>query len=163
MLNTPDWIIDILKTEDFRCPKCKTAFNENYVSSCGLRKSHRNVKKQVLYVEYDCKGCKSQPICLELYDLDFDEFAFLILDDVDDSRMQSIKEKADKISQNDVKYKATPKKRKRKINFKKSKITQKEIDLDIKFLNECAFHSDFLEILGIRDDEEKGNNETKDK
>ena len=165
MLNTPAWIIDILETEDFRCPQCKTVFNKDYISACGLRKSHRDIKKQVLYVEYNCKKCQSQPIYLELYDLDFDEFAFLILDDVDESRMQSIKEKTNKMSQstNDMKSKAKPRKKK-KMNFRKSKITQKELDSARKFLSECDYHQDFLDILGMHgNEEEKKKNETQDK
>jgi len=150
MLNTPQWIIDILKGEPFRCPHCKAKFSAEYIKACGVRISFRDDKTQVLYVEYHCDDCSQQPTLLELHELDFEEFAFIVLEDINSKDMISIKERTNRIDRDPKHRKAKIRAKKRnKSRTAKSKISQREIESVKKFLGSCETHEDFLLALGI--------------
>ncbi len=151
MLDTPKWIVDLLQNDNFACPHCKAQFKAEYVKACGVRLSFRDSSKQVLYVEYHCGDCKQQPTLLELYDLTFDEFAFMVLEDTDDKEMEALREKSDHIRKaHSGDSKRARKKKKHPLSRKnKSRISQKDVDDVRKFLNRCKFHQDFLDVLGV--------------
>tara|TARA_Y100000034_G_C6880091_1_gene403146 strand:+ start:542 stop:1024 length:483 start_codon:yes stop_codon:yes gene_type:complete len=141
MLNLPAWIIDILKTDKFTCPHCKSAFNPNDIRACGVRLSFRNIKKHVLYVEYHCSKCskragKRPPTLLEIQEMSFEEFAFSIIDDPSDEE-----ETYDKKQKKQ-------KKPGRKLRSR-SKITDQEIAGVRKLLERSDSHYDFLVGLGM--------------
>jgi len=166
-LNTPQWIIDLLSSDGFSCPHCEASFSPKYIKACGVRMSFRNEKNQVLYVEYHCGACKKQPTLLELYDLDFAEFAFMILEDVDMDKMQAIKEKSNRIkppSDASAKGKAKNKAKRKKSAPPQSKISQRDIEKARKFLDSCQYHVDFLDALGVHPKEiENGKHENENK
>tara|TARA_Y100000310_G_scaffold276926_1_gene294431 strand:- start:2456 stop:2929 length:474 start_codon:yes stop_codon:yes gene_type:complete len=139
MLNTPKWIIDMLEAETFKCPHCGKPFNPAFIQACGLRMSFRKGEGQVLYVEYHCQRCKKQPSLLELYNLEFDQFARQILE-IDEENMITRKKDF---------FKHDKKDKRKKKSSRKSKITQAEIDSVKKLLKESPTHIDFLTSLGM--------------
>lgn len=149
ILDTPKWIIDLLQNDNFACPHCKNKFKAEYVKACGVRLSFRDSSKQVLYVEYHCGYCKQQPTLLELYDLGFDEFAFMVLEDTDNKEMEALQEKSNHIRKSHGAKRAQKKKKHPMQRKNKSRISQKDVESARRFLNECQSHEDFLDVLGV--------------
>jgi len=152
MLNTPKWIVDLLANDNFACPHCKNQFKPEYIKACGVRLSFRNASKQVLYVEYHCADCEQQPTLLELYDLGFDEFAFMVLEDIENDEMENLQERSNQIRSAHGGGKAQKRKKdaqKKNVQKHRSKISQKDVDNARAFLDKCEYHNDFLDVLGI--------------
>jgi len=146
MLNTPKWIINCLQSDGFCCPHCKTRFNPNDIKACGIRLSFRNEKKHVVYVEYHCSECEKQPTLLELYDMEFEEFAYSVFDD--ESHDTEGSGYIEKFSSDAKKgKKERPNKIPRKTRA--SKISNKEVKDMKKILNQSDSHYDFLMALGM--------------
>ena len=152
MLNTPNWIIEILRSDKFVCAHCKAPFRPTDIKACGLRVSFRSDDKQVVFVEYHCSRCKKQPTLLELQNLSFEEFAESILDDDDGIDRDAGEDEGDSTEEQ--------KERRRIVRpTSKSKITQREIDSFKKTLHQSKTYDEFLTALGMEPEEFELNRE----
>jgi hypothetical protein len=144
MQEIPNWIIDIINTENITCRNCKVRFNVNNLMSIGIQESNSHPHNDMLCIGMFCSKCR-EIIIFELKEKTLIGFAFDIID----------QEAGDSIYKKDIKKKIKNKSsNNRKPIIKKSKITLKEINEIKRFLKSKDLkHEDFLIALGMLPEE----------
>lgn len=79
MLDIPQWILEIIKNDSFRCPICKADFASQGLVSIGVKEAARSSEKNVLFSEYICPKCK-EVTRLELHEITLLEFATMVVE-----------------------------------------------------------------------------------
>lgn len=177
MNNIPQWIIELMKKEEFKCPHCGEKFNSEHIMSLGVRHSIRETEKEVLFIEYFCSECKKQTD-LEFTEMTLSDLAHDVMADIEDEIADYIqnKMKNEDINLEDIDFQEYDALMEEYYNHKnssddknnqssnnqsnksnkfsnKSKITLKDIKEVKKELNNIKSHEEFLLLLGMSQEE----------
>jgi len=156
MKNIPSWIDTILNDGKIRCHKCNNSFSKNSLKAMGVRESQQERNSDYVFIELYCFKCKDYTL-FELRASDLIEFAIDVLDgQVSDAKenkkkevlppsfYEELKEEMDLMAK---KYEEIERQEQR------SKITRREINETVKYLNSISYHEDFLIALGMSPEE----------
>tara|TARA_Y100000310_G_scaffold57488_2_gene52694 strand:+ start:27195 stop:27749 length:555 start_codon:yes stop_codon:yes gene_type:complete len=165
MRDIPQWILKTLKDDKLLCRKCEDSMNAKNIRACGIRRSYKNAKKEVLFLEIWCLTCEELAI-YEIEDMSLIEFSFEIIEEMErqsedehmDAEIDKHMSKKDDFLFSDTEERPPRLKKENLPNKKKkrSKITQKEIKDVVTFLNNSGktrYHDEFLIELGMSPDE----------
>ena len=182
MKNIPQWILDFMKKEDFKCPHCGAKFDSEHIMSLGIRHSIREMEKEVLFTEYLCSNCKKQTD-LEFTEMTLADLAQDVISDLEDEIADYIQDKMknEDMSMEDLDFAEYDALMEEYYNYKesfsnnknnkfdnksnknnksnkrnksnKSKITLKNIKEAKKKLNNIKSHEEFLLLLGMSQEE----------
>lgn len=145
MKNIPEWIIKVVETDKLHCNKCSKVLGVDDLTSLGIQESAVSPHNDKLCVGLSCPKCKDITI-FELKEMSLIEFAFEILDKETEAKKEpeSNKEKRDVLREL-----ASDRPQRRKSVQRQSKITKKEVNEVVKFLNDTKTHEDFLVAMGM--------------
>jgi len=143
MKNIPEWVIKIVQTNDLSCNKCKRIMAVKNLISIGIQESAQDPHNDKLCIGLNCYKCKEITI-FELKEMSLLDFAFELLDKETESNKKSVPTR-------DVLKELSgdqSSKRRSSVNMK-SKITKKEVNEVVRFLNSTKNHEDFLVAMGL--------------
>ena len=146
MKNIPHWIVDVLMSKKFKCFDCQKVFTPKDLKAIGIRESFNDKEKEALYIENICSKCKKTTF-FELQDMSLTEFAFEVLDGVE----EEMDEKMEEQSSNERPMKKIKKENKIQ-KIEKSKITLKNFRDTVKKLKSLT-NDDMLEAMGMPPEE----------
>ena len=132
MKEVPKWVSDIIETTNLLCAKCQNPFNVNNLISIGIQESSLVPHDDVLCFGMSCKKC-NEIIIFEIKEMNLIEFAFGVIEKETDPKENTLRAPD----------------RKKSFVARKSKITQKEVNDHVKFLNNIKTHEDLLVAMGI--------------
>jgi hypothetical protein len=164
MKDVPKWVWRIIEAEPLACSKCEIPLESKDLISIGIMKSSISHGVYKLSIGLKCSKCQDVTI-YELKEMSLIEFAFELLEgkaeeasdesqdlsdvDFEDDFLEedndSLEELSSQISAEDQKpfHRITPKKKN-----KKTKITQKEMNEAVRFLNKSRYFEDILIAMG---------------
>ena len=143
MMEIPTWILTHFEKSNFSCPSCRDDFNTKGCNMLGIKSkdaeqhSHKQDKRHVLYMEYECPRCKSK-VGFEIIDMTLEEFASSILEDMENEAAIEAQKEMDKRSQEPEK----------EVPVKQSRISAEEQSSAIDMLNQSITWQDWLIKIG---------------
>jgi len=149
MKDIPEWIIRMVEADNLYCNKCRKTLRVGHVISMGIHESSVDPYDDKLCVGVSCPECKEVTI-FELKEMSLIEFAFEILDK--GTRPEKLQKKVDKRTDILKDLTGANSDQKRRIS-KKSKITKKEVNEVVRFLNGAKTHEDVLIAMGMSPDQ----------
>ena len=157
MKEIPRWIIKVVEMEKLVCRACSREFGEEDLMSIGIQESSKPPHEDTLCIGMFCPKCK-ELIIFELKEMGLVDFAFEILDQETNNKIQKRKASPSRI----LKKIGVDEGVKRK-KARSSKITLKEQKDSVKFLQKIKTHEEFLLAMGMLPDEIKKYNYKKPK
>lgn len=147
MKNIPQWILEVVETDNLYCNKCRKTMRVKNLTSIGIQESSIAPHNDKLCIGLSCDDCKDMTI-FELREMDLIEFAFELLEKETDAPKKKISKSKEK-EKDILKDLSEDKPRKRRSVTKHSKITKKEISDVARFLKSVKTHEEFLVAMGL--------------
>ena len=113
----PTWLITAIA--NIKCPKCGAKMKDKNVISVGIKKVEEDESKSYLFFTHRCDVCMHE-VFIEADEMDLDDFAYMILEDLEEQTKSQ-----------------------------DSKITEEEVKNVVKMLKESESYEDFLKSMGI--------------
>lgn len=149
MHHVPTWILNLIEREDLLCHQCNILFKLSNLMSIGIQESNQKPHNDMLCIGMFCSKCQELTI-FEIKEMNLLEFSFEIVGKKTEDKVRV--EKAEE--EDDVEENRDDKKRHEIHSNKKpirtrSKITSKEVQDSVKFLNSIKTHEEFLVAIGL--------------
>ena len=131
----PQWVLNIV--DKLLCNNCKKQISSEDIIATGIRKISEN--KHVIFIEYQCKHCLfRQVVAMDNKISNIQGLCFVLLDNI---RKIRLLENAFR--------------RKRTKPQKLGKISDKEVNDFIKFVNKSKNYDEFLQHIGVKKQRKK--------
>ena len=147
-MKIPRFLLEQFQQQDFSCTneKCKSPFILAGLVFLGIKPVKRNKQpvKEYLYCDYLCPKCNNKA-GFEIFEMKLEEFAMMILDDVDGLEEQS----EPKVSKKKTFKPQENQEKKEKQSIQKSKISTQETQTAAKMLDSAKSWTEWLHKIGI--------------
>jgi hypothetical protein len=144
-MKIPNFLLEQFEQQDFSCTnkKCKSPFILAGLVFLGIKTVRRNKQpaKDFLFCQYICPKC-NEAVGFEIFEMKLEEFAMMVLQDVEDSPNKPAKAKSEEIPQKDPKVVS-------KVPKAKSKMTIEEQNTCVQMLDDSKSWADWLKKIGI--------------
>ena len=146
MKDIPEWIIKLVKTSSLCCNKCKDRLGVDYLISIGIQNSSIEPHDDTLCIGMYCAVCREITI-FELKEMSLVEFAFEILEKETEPKKKFVNKQESSTKSNMLKELGRGGQGQKSLH--KSKITRKEINESVRFLQGVKTHEEFLVAMGL--------------
>ncbi len=142
----PEWILNIIDTENLSCNQCNVFFTRGHLMYIGIQEGSQPPHHDMLCIGMFCQKCKEMTI-FELKEMTLLELSMEILEQTTGGNKRTFKSKSKK-KKIQMPMLNKSKREKKKLN-PKSKISLQEIEDSKNFLANIKNHQEFLVALGM--------------